>query len=76
MMAVGMFLAGIIVGIGVAWQLGLVLLVTSPLLILATWIMTKLAQKGYMDNMMAYAKAGGRAEEALSQLKTVASFNG
>lgn len=75
-MSAGMFFSGLLVAFGVGWALALVLLGTAPLLVISTCVMTKLAQKGYMDNMMAYAKAGGRAEQAITNLKTVAAFNG
>ncbi len=75
-MAVSMFFAGILVGFGVGWSLALVILITAPILILATFLLTKLAEKGYMDNMMAYSKAGGHAEQAINSIRTVAAFNG
>ena len=75
-MAMGMFVSGIVVAFAVGWALALVLLATAPLLVISTCVVTKIAQSGYMDNMMAYAKAGGRAEQAVTNLKTVAAFNG
>lgn len=75
-MAAGMFISGILVAFGVGWALALVLLGTAPLLVISTCLATKLAEKGYMDNMIAYSKAGGRAEQAITNLKTVAAFNG
>lgn len=56
-----MFITGVLVAFGTGWALALVLLGTAPLIIFSTCLMTKIAQKGYMDNMKAYAKAGGRA---------------
>ena len=75
-MAMSMFVSALVVSLGVGWALALVLLVTSPLIVLSTCLVTKIAQSGFMDNMMAYARAGGRAEQAITNLKTVAAFNG
>ena len=73
-MSLAMFFTGIIVSLVVGWQLSLTLIATSPLIVASTFILTNLAQKGLKDNALAYASAGGIAEQALQSIKTVASF--
>ena len=73
-MSMAMFFTGIIIALVIGWQMALALIATAPLLVGSTFVLTKLAQKGLKDNAVAYASAGGIAEQALQSVKTVASF--
>eukprot|EP00457_Paulinella_chromatophora_P000433 gb/GEZN01000433.1/.p1 GENE.gb/GEZN01000433.1/~~gb/GEZN01000433.1/.p1 ORF type:complete len:1384 (+),score=244.98 gb/GEZN01000433.1/:399-4154(+) len=65
-------------GLGVAfyysWDLSLVLLALSPIVMFGTWFMTKATTDAARDTADAYAAAGGVAGETISALRTVASL--
>ncbi|KAK6165549.1 hypothetical protein SNE40_022457 [Patella caerulea] len=70
------FVAGCIIGFINGWKLTLVILSISPLLILASALMSKLAGSMTNKELKAYAKAGSIAEEVLSSIRTVVMFGG
>ncbi|ESO88014.1 hypothetical protein LOTGIDRAFT_126879, partial [Lottia gigantea] len=70
------FLAGCIIGFINGWKLTLVILSISPVLILASALMSKLAASLTNKELKAYAKAGSIAEEVLSSIRTVVAFGG
>ncbi|KAF4693310.1 (ABC) transporter [Perkinsus olseni] len=75
-MNVSMCIVGYIIAFYRGWQITLVMIATSPLIMLCGALMAKamagLASKGQNE----YAEAGAVAEEVLESIKTVASFGG
>ncbi|XP_077124833.1 ATP-binding cassette sub-family B member 5-like isoform X1 [Ranitomeya variabilis] len=69
-------LGGLLIGLIKGWQLGLVILATSPLVTIATAICSKLTVQLTSKELSAYAKAGSVADEVLSSIRTVAAFGG
>uniref|UniRef100_H2ZR93 Bile salt export pump n=1 Tax=Ciona savignyi TaxID=51511 RepID=H2ZR93_CIOSA len=65
-------IAGLIIGFVYGWQLALVILAVSPLLIVSAGIATAFTKK----ELDAYAKAGAVAEEVISSIRTVVAFDG
>uniref|UniRef100_A0A8C8RPJ0 ATP-binding cassette sub-family B member 5 n=1 Tax=Pelusios castaneus TaxID=367368 RepID=A0A8C8RPJ0_9SAUR len=61
------FIVGIVIGFVKGWKLTLVILATSPLVMIITLTSKELT---------AYAKAGAVAEEVLSSVRTVVAFGG
>ncbi|XP_052821017.1 ATP-dependent translocase ABCB1-like isoform X1 [Mya arenaria] len=70
------FLAGYVIGFIKGWKLALVLLSLSPLLVVSSAFMGKLMVSFSKREQDAYAAAGSVAEEVLSCIRTVTSFNG
>uniref|UniRef100_A0A0G4H968 Bile salt export pump n=1 Tax=Chromera velia CCMP2878 TaxID=1169474 RepID=A0A0G4H968_9ALVE len=71
-----MFIAGFVVGIVVNWELALVVCAALPLLMIAGAYMVKALAGMQEESSAAYAEAGGVAEEAIQNIRTVASFGG
>ena len=67
----GMAVAGIGIAVLQGWELGLSLLAFTPLIALSTLYMMKAMEKAASQGGAAYATAGGIAEEALSNIRTV-----
>ncbi|XP_052275142.1 ATP-dependent translocase ABCB1-like isoform X2 [Dreissena polymorpha] len=70
------FMAGYAIGFSKGWKLALVMLSLSPLLIAGASFMGKLMASFSKREQDAYACAGSVAEEVLSCIRTVTSFNG
>ncbi|OCT75763.1 hypothetical protein XELAEV_18030950mg [Xenopus laevis] len=70
------FVCGIVVGFVHGWKLTLVILSVSPLLGASAAIWTKLVASFTTKELHAYAKAGAVAEEILTAIRTVITFNG
>nr|XP_042899922.1 uncharacterized protein LOC107456703 [Parasteatoda tepidariorum] len=70
------FVAGFIVGFIKGWQLTLVIMSLTPLLALSSAFLGKLVASSSAREQQKYAVAGGIAEEVLSSIRTVTSFNG
>ena len=51
----GLTIGNLVISFIAGWSLALILLASAPLIILATIIVTKISQRGYKDNMIAYA---------------------
>lgn len=74
--AIAMLVAGMAIGFGYGWQLTLVIMAMSPLLIFAAYITGKVIAMITSEEQTAYAKAGSIAEEVLSSIRTVVAFGG
>ncbi|CAF0852957.1 unnamed protein product [Adineta ricciae] len=70
------FIAGLVLGLVKGWKLTLVILSVSPVLFISAMIITKLTATMTSQELKAYAKAGAVAEEVLSSIRTVFSYNG
>jgi len=70
-MAVG----GIVIGLIKGWQLALSLLAFTPVLAFTAYMMMKTLGNAVASGNDAYSRAGGIAEEALSNVRTIHSFN-
>ncbi|CAF0836926.1 unnamed protein product [Adineta ricciae] len=70
------FIAGLVLGLVKGWKLTLVILSVSPVLFVSAMIITKLTATMTSQELKAYAKAGAVAEEVLSSIRTVFSYNG
>ncbi|CAL1280383.1 unnamed protein product [Larinioides sclopetarius] len=70
------FISGFIVGFIKGWQLTLVIMCITPLLILSSALVGKLVSTAAAREQKQYAVAGGIAEEVLSSIRTVTMFNG
>ncbi|XP_038049407.1 ATP-dependent translocase ABCB1-like isoform X2 [Patiria miniata] len=70
------FVGGIALGFVKSWKLTLVILAISPLVVLSTFLMTKILQTLSQKELQCYAKAGAIAEEVLSSIRTVVAFGG
>jgi ATP-binding cassette subfamily B (MDR/TAP) protein 1 len=70
------FIAGFVVGFVKGWQLTLVILAVSPLLMIAGGFMAKTLASMTKRGLEAYANAGGVAEESISNIRTVTTFSG
>ncbi|KAM4028832.1 ATP-binding cassette sub-family B member 5-like isoform 2-T2 [Anomaloglossus baeobatrachus] len=69
-------LGGLLIGLIKGWQLGLVILATSPLVTIATALCSKMMVQLTSKELSAYAKAGSVADEVLSSIRTVVAFGG
>ncbi|EQC42695.1 hypothetical protein SDRG_00422 [Saprolegnia diclina VS20] len=70
-----MGLTGIVVGFVYGWDLTLVLLALSPFVAGSGYYMVKTIAAATQGGVEAYAEAGGVAEEALSNIRTIHAFN-
>uniref|UniRef100_A0A914WVT4 ABC-type xenobiotic transporter n=1 Tax=Plectus sambesii TaxID=2011161 RepID=A0A914WVT4_9BILA len=70
------FLAGFVVAFTYNWKLTLIMLSLTPLMVFIGAFITKLMAGASAQEAATYAKAGGIAEEVLSSMRTVVSFNG
>eukprot|EP00808_Paulinella_micropora_P014339 g50286.t1 len=71
---VGQGLTGVAIAFYYSWEMSLVLLALSPIVMFGTWFMSKATADGATDMANAYAKAGGIAGETIGSLRTVASL--
>ena len=72
-MSISQFVASIIVGYVISWELSLVLTAMLPLLGIGGWFMAKAMDQGQASNE-SYVNAGAMSQEILKEIKTVASF--
>ncbi|CAF1223645.1 unnamed protein product [Rotaria sordida] len=70
------FLTGLILGFTRGWKLTLVILSVSPLLFASAVVLTRITATMTSQELKSYAKAGAVAEEVLSSIRTVFSYNG
>ena len=70
------FLASIINAFIHGWQLTLVMLASMPLLAIAMGILGKVQTSLTENELKAYAKSGGVAEEVIGAIRTVMAFGG
>ncbi|KAH9513517.1 Multidrug resistance protein 1 [Bulinus truncatus] len=70
------FLAGFLMGFIKGWKMTLVLMSLTPILAVCAAILGKLLATYSAKEQQKYAKAGAIAEEVLSCIRTVISFNG
>jgi ATP-binding cassette, subfamily B (MDR/TAP), member 1 len=70
------FVSGFIVGFIYNWQMSLIMLIFTPLLMIASFLMAKTASERTHVEQMKYAVAGAIAEETFSSIRTVLSLNG
>lgn len=71
-----MMVSGCVIALVRGWLLTLVMLSLFPLLIGSMYFYTKVNYNKSQLEEEIYARAGGRAEEALSSIKTVKMLNG
>ena len=76
MQALAMFFGGFGVGFFFSWELTLVILATSPALMICGAIMGKVIGSFSTQEQTAYAEAGSVAEEVISSIRTVVAFGG
>ncbi|XP_065655130.1 ATP-dependent translocase ABCB1 isoform X3 [Hydra vulgaris] len=74
--ALAMFFGGFGVGFFYSWKLTLVILATSPALMICGGIMGKVIGSFSTQEQSAYAAAGAVAEEVISSIRTVVAFGG
>ncbi|KAJ8405347.1 hypothetical protein AAFF_G00318200 [Aldrovandia affinis] len=70
------FTCGFFLGFVRGWKLTLVMIATSPLIGVGAALMALFVAKLTGRELLAYAKAGGVADEVLSSIRTVAAFGG
>eukprot|EP01132_Coremiostelium_polycephalum_P006617 gene6617-8188_t len=70
------FIAGFVVGLIYGWQLTLVILSITPLIIASGAFMAKTMTDFTKESNESYSKAGGIAEEKIGSIRTVATFSG
>ncbi|CAF4744043.1 unnamed protein product, partial [Rotaria sp. Silwood2] len=70
------FIAGLILGFIKGWKLTLVILSVSPMIVVSAAIVTRITATLTSPELKSYAKAGAIAEEVLSSIRTVFSYNG
>eukprot|EP00106_Octopus_bimaculoides_P004854 XP_014772296.1 PREDICTED: multidrug resistance protein 1-like [Octopus bimaculoides] len=68
--------AALVIAFVYQWKLSLVMFSLTPVLGLATYIMTRVTKDMTEKELNAYAKAGDVAEEAISSIRTVVAFGG
>eukprot|EP00826_Nyctotherus_ovalis_P045944 TRINITY_DN5133_c0_g1_i7.p1 TRINITY_DN5133_c0_g1~~TRINITY_DN5133_c0_g1_i7.p1 ORF type:complete len:1278 (-),score=456.32 TRINITY_DN5133_c0_g1_i7:19-3852(-) len=73
-MTLSMFLAGLVIALVYGWQLALVFLGLTPLIVLAAHFISISNTRGAETAKRAYAKCGGYAEEAITAVRTVYAF--
>ncbi|CAK4078009.1 unnamed protein product [Aphanomyces euteiches] len=72
---ISMGLGGITIGLVKGWKLALALLGFTPLIALAAFIMIRSLTVAVQASVASYGAAGGVAEESLSNIRTVQTFN-
>lgn len=75
-MVMANLVGGLIFGFITGWTLTLVLLATFPALAIAGTFYMWVIENKDKNEQKAYSRAGGRAEQALSAIKTVKQLNG
>jgi ATP-binding cassette subfamily B (MDR/TAP) protein 1 len=74
-MSYGMSLAGFVFAFMSGWKLSLILMGSFPVLITSSVFMMKIMEGSFSENMKAYARSGGYAEQALNAIKVVSAFS-
>jgi len=72
---IGQGVGGVIVAFIYSWDMSLVLLSVSPLVMFGAWFLTKATTDATTDMAAAYSQAGGVASETIKNLRTVSSLN-
>jgi ABC-type multidrug transport system fused ATPase/permease subunit len=70
------FLGGFALAFYRGWKLALVLVAAFPILGVSSFFMAKVLANGTSANATWYAEAGSIAQQAISNIRTVISFNG
>ena len=65
---------GMIIAFYYTWKMSLVLMAISPVAIFGAWYFSYAASQASEETSKAYSKAGGTANESLSELRTVAAL--
>ncbi|KAI1720374.1 ABC transporter transmembrane region domain-containing protein [Ditylenchus destructor] len=73
--AVATMVAGTIVSFSMSWRMTLVMLIVVPFVVLTLYGSARAISSSMRNQMTAYSSAGGVAEEVISGIRTVASFN-
>ncbi|KAI1696768.1 ABC transporter transmembrane region domain-containing protein [Ditylenchus destructor] len=73
--AISSLAIGVFVGLYMSWQLTLIMLAMTPLITFSIVYSAHRLSKSVRREMDAYANAGGVAEEVISGIRTVTSFN-
>ncbi|VDK49365.1 unnamed protein product [Cylicostephanus goldi] len=73
--ALGSFISGIALGFYLSWKMTLVMMITVPVLLAAMIISAKMISRASKSETYAYSTAGGLANEVISGIRTVMSFN-
>ena len=66
--------AGLVIAFTTSWALSLIILGVAPFMVLCAVLMGRAMKMGIVESRKAYEKAGGIAEEIMTNIKTVASF--
>lgn len=75
-MTISSTIAGIIIAFVYGWLLSIVIFVVFPLLGIASYFFTLTLQNITSQNIESYSQAGGKAEEAITGIKTVKALGG
>ena len=67
-------LGGFLVAFIMGWKFAFVSLGTFPFILVTSYLLTMVMQQGYFDNLAAYSKSGGYAEQALNAIRIVAAY--
>jgi len=70
----GQALGGLVFAFWKSWDITLVLMAVSPLVIFGTWYLSAVSTSAASAKSNAYATAGGVANETVSELRTVAAL--
>ncbi|KAI1703361.1 ABC transporter transmembrane region domain-containing protein [Ditylenchus destructor] len=73
--AISNMIIGVLVGLYMSWQMTLIMLAMTPFIVFSMVYSAHWLSKSVRREMDAYANAGGVAEEVISGIRTVASFN-
>eukprot|EP00834_Sanchytrium_tribonematis_P003809 NODE_161_length_14984_cov_0.487000.p1 type:complete len:823 gc:universal NODE_161_length_14984_cov_0.487000:6363-8831(+) len=69
------FIAGFVIAFSKSWKMTLVLLSVFPLLVITSAIFAKIISESANSTQSDYAQAGAVAQEVLSNIRTVTSYN-
>lgn len=75
-MTISMFISGVVIAFVTGWLMSLVTLSLIPGLIIAGIVYMSAIMSKDENEQKKYSKAAGRAEQALSSIKTVKQLNG
>ena len=75
-MTIATLIAGFIFAFVTGWLMTLVIMPTIPALLISGYFYMKVITEKDKNENKNYAKAGGRAEQAISSIKTVKQLNG
>lgn len=76
MMPVATLISGFVFAFITGWLMTLVVLAALPVMAVAGFIYVTVIASMEKENEKRYSKAGGRAEQALSSVKTIKQLNG